>query len=80
MQDTSFTGFGFEERAADVFAILDAIGVDGPVDVLGYSMGGGTALACGSLFPSRVRKLCLLAPSCVVTEEQLKETGEGCIR
>ncbi|MFE4950330.1 alpha/beta fold hydrolase [Leifsonia sp. NPDC056665] len=48
------------DAAADVLAVLDALGVDG-FTTLGASGGGPHALACAALAPSRVRAVVSLA-------------------
>ena len=48
-----------EEMARDVAALLDGLGVAGPVALGGLSMGGYVALAFYRLFPRRVRALVL---------------------
>src|SRR5262249_49898628 len=47
-----------EHRAADVVAVLDAIGERSSY-LVGYSMGGWTALAVARLVPARVRALAI---------------------
>src|SRR4051812_12269908 len=47
---------GIEHRVADVLAVLDAAQVD-QAHVVGYSMGGWTALGLASLAPTRLRSL-----------------------
>ena len=48
-----------DELAADLAALLDAIGVDGPVTLGGVSMGGYVALAFAEAHPDRVETLLL---------------------
>ena len=49
------------ERSARMgLAVLDALGVEGAVDVIGHSHGGMVAVAMASLAPERVRSLVLL--------------------
>jgi len=43
--------------AEDVRAWLDAQGIAAPVDLLGHSMGGRTAMAFACRYPARVRRL-----------------------
>ena len=45
----------------DVLATLDAMGLE-QVDVVGLSLGGGVAVDLALAYPSRVRRLALLAP------------------
>jgi len=46
-----------ESMAQDVRAWLDAQAISGPVDLLGHSMGGRTAMAFACRYPERVRRL-----------------------
>ena len=48
--------YRIEHRVADVLAVLDAVEVD-RAHVVGYSMGGWTALGLASLAPTRLRSL-----------------------
>lgn len=47
-------------RAADVVSVLDAVGAE-KADLIGYSMGGGIALAAARFFPQRVCRLVVMA-------------------
>lgn len=47
---------------ADAVAVLDHVGIDGPVAVVGCSMGGTAAMDLAVLHPERVERLVLLAP------------------
>lgn len=69
-----FRGYGDSERKAvdatrgvadfsdDTAALLDTLGIEGPVDVLGWSAGGNVALQLAIDHPDRVRRLVLEAP------------------
>jgi pimeloyl-ACP methyl ester carboxylesterase len=64
-------GFGettYEAEAhdpvADALAVLDAAGVDGPVMVVGGSMGGGLAIDLTLDHPDRVSRLVLVGSAC----------------
>ena len=69
-----FRGYGDSERAPvdatrgvrdlsdDLAAFLDAVGVDGPVDLLGWSAGGGVVMQLAMDHRDRVRRLVLEAP------------------
>ena len=69
-----FRGYGDSARATidatrgmahlsdDVAALLDTLGVEGAVDVLGWSAGGNVALQLAMDHPHRVRRLVLEAP------------------
>lgn len=68
-----YRGYGDSERKAidatrgmadlsdDVVALLDALEIDGPVDLLGWSAGGNIALQVAIDHPDRVRRLVLEA-------------------
>lgn len=47
-------------RAEDVVSVLDAVGVE-KADLVGFSMGGGIALATAGFFPHRVSRLVVIA-------------------
>lgn len=51
----------FASFAADTVATLDALGIRGPVGVLGWSVGGVHALALAALYPERVAAVQLLS-------------------
>ncbi|WP_281964870.1 alpha/beta fold hydrolase [Serinicoccus marinus] len=53
---------GMADLSDDVAAVLDTLGVEGPVDVLGWSAGGNVALQLAMDHPGRVRRLVLEAP------------------
>ncbi len=53
-------GYWFPDYLADLDALLDAIAHDGPVDIVGHSMGGNIAGLYAGLRPERVRRLVLL--------------------
>lgn len=56
------SGFDLATSSADLGAVLDAFdeGFDGPVDVVGHSYGGATALRFALDAPERVRKVVVL--------------------
>ncbi|WP_298888527.1 alpha/beta hydrolase [uncultured Serinicoccus sp.] len=53
---------GVADLSDDVAALLDTLGVEGAVDVLGWSAGGNVALQLAIDHPHRVRRLVLEAP------------------
>jgi pimeloyl-ACP methyl ester carboxylesterase len=53
---------GMADLSDDVAALLDELGLTGPVDVLGWSAGGTVALQLAIDHPGRVRRLVLEAP------------------
>lgn len=50
----------YEDLAADIAAFIRYLGV-GPVDLLGYSLGGGVALRTAGRFPDLLRKLIVVS-------------------
>lgn len=64
------------EHQPDVFdqqllELLDNLGVDQPVDLVGLSMGGAIAVHFAAKHPERVRKLALIAPAGLPSEAPL---------
>jgi pimeloyl-ACP methyl ester carboxylesterase len=49
--------YWFPDYLADLDALLDHLVPDGPIDLLGHSMGGNVAMLYAGLRPARVRKL-----------------------
>lgn len=50
-------GYWFPDYLADLDAILAALSPDGPVDLVGHSMGGNIALLYAGVRPERVRRV-----------------------
>lgn len=61
---------GLDAAADDVIARVDALGVDGPVDLVGLSLGAVTALRVLARYPERIR-------SALVTGAALRPVGFG---
>jgi pimeloyl-ACP methyl ester carboxylesterase len=53
----------FESMADDIGALIELLG-HGPVDVMGYSLGGGAALRTAIQHPQFVRRLVLVSTPC----------------
>lgn len=51
-----------EFQSGDLKAVLDDLGLEGPVILCGFSYGGGVALDFASRWPERVAKLALVVP------------------
>lgn len=62
---------------ADAVAVLDHAGVDGPIAVVGCSMGGTAAMDLAVLHPERVERLVLMAPGVRVEGVYPDEIPEG---
>jgi 2-succinyl-6-hydroxy-2,4-cyclohexadiene-1-carboxylate synthase len=63
--------YDIKKAANDLKELLDQLGIE-KADLLGYSMGGRTAITFASLFPERVRKLVLesTTPGLVNSEDR----------
>lgn len=57
--DTTRTGRSLDDQVAHVVLILDSLGIDRPIAVVGNSYGGGVAARLAELHPHRIRKLVL---------------------
>lgn len=60
--DTTRAAGGYDALtlAADAVALLDALGIDGPADVVGIDLGAPPALATALRYPERVRRLAVI--------------------
>jgi pimeloyl-ACP methyl ester carboxylesterase len=67
--DKPADGYRYEDFAADVVGLLDALGIPAPI-LLGHSMGGMTAAVVASQNPRRVRGLILVDPTFLAPERQ----------
>jgi pimeloyl-ACP methyl ester carboxylesterase len=54
------TGYRLEDAVGDLVGVLDALGIDGPVQLVGNSFGGTVALAAALLVPERVAAMALV--------------------
>jgi pimeloyl-ACP methyl ester carboxylesterase len=68
-------GYRYEDLAADVLGLMDALDLAAPV-VLGHSMGGLTAAVVAGEHPARVRGLVLADPT-FLTPERQREVHES---
>lgn len=55
--DSSRAGLSLDDQAAHVLLILDSLGVQGPIPVVGNSYGGGVAARLAELHPDRISRL-----------------------
>ena len=49
--------YWFPDYLGDLEALLGALGIAGPIDLLGHSMGGNVAMSYAGLRPQRIRRL-----------------------
>jgi pimeloyl-ACP methyl ester carboxylesterase len=68
------TGYSLEASVRDLIALLDTVGVTGPIHLVGNSFGGTIALALAMTHPERVASL-LLIEAAVVTEDWVEQTS-----
>ena len=54
------TGYGLDTAVADLLAILDLLGIEDPVHILGNSYGGTVGIAAAHAYPERVAGLVLI--------------------
>lgn len=72
------TGYSVEASVRDLIAVLDALGVTGPVHLVGNSFGGMVALAVAMAHPARVASLLLIEAPIefpAVTEDWEEQTA-----
>ena len=51
--------------------LLDSLNINKPIDLIGYSLGGGIAVSFSSHYPRRVKKIGLIAPAGFMSEMPL---------
>ncbi len=59
--DQPWNGYDYDTFADDVAAILDHAGIDGPVAIAGFSMGGGEVARFQTRYPGRTSKAILIS-------------------
>ncbi|MGN6742670.1 MAG: alpha/beta fold hydrolase, partial [Amnibacterium sp.] len=71
--------YRWQRLADDLLAVIDAVAGEGPVDVVGSSMGVGTALWAALRAPERFRRLVLVIPPTAwatrAAQTEIYETG-----
>lgn len=75
--DKPASGYGIEERAADVGELIGALGLYRPV-LFGHSLGGQAAAAVAALYPERVRAVVLEDPAWLgeSTQENMEQQAD----
>ncbi|MBA2472091.1 MAG: alpha/beta hydrolase [Pseudonocardiales bacterium] len=60
LSDRPRTNYGVDDSVADLVALLEALGVDGPIHLVGNSYGGTVALGFAVAYPERVASMVLI--------------------
>jgi len=61
LSDAPETGYGVDDRAADVAGLIDELKLDRPM-LFGHSMGAETAISAAALYPEKIRGVILEDP------------------
>lgn len=69
------SGYGVDDRAADLVGLLDALDVENPV-LFGHSMGGDTVLATAAAHPDLPRAVVAVDPACMLDDDNEGEEDE----
>ncbi|MDX3969181.1 MAG: alpha/beta hydrolase [Bradyrhizobium sp.] len=59
-----------DQLVADLVALLDALGIERPVELCGMAVGGAVALHIAAWYPERVRRLALMGPALGIAPER----------
>lgn len=62
-------GYTLDDSVEDLYGVVDALGVDGRVHLVGHSYGASVALRAGLRYPERLAGLTLIEPHCADTED-----------
>lgn len=62
-------GYTLDDSVEDLFGVVDALGVDGPVHLVGHSYGASVALRAGLRHPGRLAGMTLIEPHCADTDD-----------
>jgi pimeloyl-ACP methyl ester carboxylesterase len=60
LSERPHTGYGVRDSSTDLASLLDVLGVDGPVHLVGNSYGGTVALGFAVAYPERVASMVLI--------------------
>jgi len=69
LSDAPESGYGPDDRAADLVGLLDALDVEDPV-LFGHSMGGDTVLATAATHPDLPRAVVAVDPACLLDHDR----------
>lgn len=70
--DQPATGYALTDYAADVLALLDALGLE-RASLIGSSLGTQVAIAFAARHPQRVQRLILSDPSCLIDQQAIDQ-------
>lgn len=62
-------GYTLDDSVEDLFGVVDALGIDGQVHLVGHSYGASIALRAGLRHPERLTGLTLIEPHCADTDD-----------
>lgn len=62
-------GYALEGSVEDLLAVVDALGVEEPVHLVGHSYGASVALRAALMHPERIASLILIEPHCAESED-----------
>lgn len=65
-----FKAIPYSDQVEDLNALIQVLGLEGPLNIAGLSYGGGIAMAFGAAYPEKVKNLILMAPYTAPLEEQ----------
>lgn len=63
------TGYTLDDSVEDLFGVVDALGIDDPVHIVGHSYGASVALRAGLRYPERIAGLTLIEPHCADADD-----------
>ncbi|WP_123534981.1 alpha/beta fold hydrolase [Halosimplex salinum] len=74
--DAPESGYGADDRAADLIGLLDGLDVEDPI-LFGHSMGGDTVLATAANYPDRPRAVVSVDPAGLLQHNRDNRDGDG---
>ncbi|MFC7197119.1 alpha/beta fold hydrolase [Halosimplex aquaticum] len=74
--DAPESGYGADDRAADLVGLLDELGIENPL-LLGHSMGGDTVLATAANYPDRPRAVVAVDPAGLLAHNRDNRGDDG---